>query len=279
MWMFQEKADAKFGAPGGAGNQPKRRRNVWIWTERVLLASGLTLLGLYGAARIESILNSRAALNKFAALESPPTTAMRNGEEDASSPQDAAPFQDTDLPEIDFSLWDQHRVQAYKDSVTAQRGVPMAVLRIPKINLEAPLLDGTDDVTLNHALGRIAGTARPGEQGNIGIAGHRDGFFRGLKDVGVGDAIELKTLKGTETYVVDRIQIVRPDDVGVLQPRPVLSLTLITCYPFYFIGSTPKRYIVTASLTREIKGGSENLTLDPLSATGSPKRRNNEHDE
>jgi sortase A len=273
MWMFRKTADSKFRAPGGAGNQPKRRRNAWIWTEHVLLASGLALLAVYGVARIESILSSRAALNKFAALESSTTTTPRNGEEDAGSSQDM------DLPEVDFSLWDQHRVQAYKESVAAQRGVPLAVLRIPKINLEAPLLDGTDDVTLNHAVGRIAGTALPGEQGNISIAGHRDGFFRGLKDVGVGDAIELRTLKGTETYVVDRIQIVRPDDVGVLQPRSVPSLTLVTCYPFYFIGSAPKRYIVTASLTREIKGGSENLTLGPLSATSSPKRRNNEHDE
>ncbi len=131
-----------------------------------------------------------------------------------------------------------------------QSGVPLAVLTIPKIGLEVPLFDGTDEITLNHAVGRIAGTAQPGEEGNIGIAGHRDGFFRGLKDVEVGDAIELKTRKGTDMYFVDQTQIVKPNQVEVLQPRDVPSLTLVTCYPFYFLGSAPQRYIVTASLSR-----------------------------
>jgi sortase A len=274
MWKVNKSAKGESGIPGGAGPSTKRERTVWIWTERLLLVFGLALLAAYGAARIESILGSRAALKKFADLDSSAiTTASRNDGEDAGSSQDIG------WPEADFSLWDAHRVRAYKESVAGQSGAPLAVLRISKINLEAPLLDGTDDLTLNHAVGRIAGTARPGEQGNIGIAGHRDGFFRGLKDVGVGDAIELKTLKGTDTYVVDQIQIVTPDKVDVLQPRSVPSLTLVTCYPFYFFGSAPKRYIVTASLTREIHGGSENSTLSPLTQTSSSKRRNNEQAE
>jgi len=89
------------------------------------------------------------------------------------------------------------------------------VLQIPKIHLIVPLLDGTDDLTLNHAVGRIAGTARPGKEANIGIAGHRDGFFRGLKDVKLGDSIELRTVKGTDKYVVDQIRIVKPDNMSV----------------------------------------------------------------
>ena len=109
------------------------------------------------------------------------------------------------------------RVRAYRQNSGKHPETPLAVLRIPRISLEAPLFDGTDDLTLNHAVGRIAGTSRPGEPGNIGIAGHRDGFFRGLKDVRVGDAIELKTLKGTDTYVVDQIQIVSPRQVEVLR--------------------------------------------------------------
>jgi sortase A len=92
----------------------------------------------------------------------------------------------------------------------------------------------------------------------------------------VGDAIELKTLKGADMYAVDQIQIVTPDRVDVLQPRSVSSLTLVTCYPFYFVGSAPQRYIVTASLTRETKSGSGNVTPGPLSQTSSSTRSNNE---
>ena len=123
------------------------------------------------------------------------------------------------------------------------------MLHISKIGLEVPLLDGTDDLTLNHAVGRISGTARPGESGNIGIAGHRDGFFRGLKDIGLGDTIALKTPQGTDTYVVDELNIVSPSKTDVLRAGLVPSLTLVTCYPFHFIGGAPQRYIVHASRT------------------------------
>ena len=92
--------------------------------------------------------------------------------------------------------------------------------------------------------------ARPGEIGNVGIAGHRDGFFRGLKDVAIGDTLELVTEKRINTYVIDRIVIVEPSDVSVLGARPNPSVTLVTCYPFYYVGSAPHRYIVQASLTR-----------------------------
>jgi sortase A len=112
-----------------------------------------------------------------------------------------------------------------------------------------PVLEGTDDLILNRGVGLIAGTARPGDEGNIGIAGHRDGFFRGLKDVGPGDRIELAEEGKTETFVIDNIVIVDPKDVSILARRERPSLTLVTCYPFYFIGSAPQRYIVQASLT------------------------------
>jgi sortase A len=83
----------------------------------------------------------------------------------------------------------------------------------------------------------------------VAIAGHRDGFFRGLKDIVVGDQIEVVTLQGPATYTIDRITIVDRTDLSVLQPRSRPSLTLITCYPFYFIGSAPQRYIVQASVS------------------------------
>lgn len=125
----------------------------------------------------------------------------------------------------------------------------MAVLEIPKIGLEVPVFEGTDDLTLNRGVGRIIGTTRPGEGGNIGIAGHRDGFFRGLKNITVGDKIDLRTLKGMETYEVTSVIITDPTDIRVLEQGGVPALTLVTCYPFYFIGSAPQRYIVRAELS------------------------------
>jgi sortase A len=125
----------------------------------------------------------------------------------------------------------------------------LAVLRIPKLHLEVPVFDGTDDLTLNIGAGRIIGTARLGQIGNIGIAGHRDGFFRGLKDIGPGDTMELELPDRTEHYAVSTIEITDPDDVSVLRPTPNASLTLVTCYPFYFVGSAPQRYIVHASVS------------------------------
>ena len=127
---------------------------------------------------------------------------------------------------------------------------PLAVLRIPKIGLEVAVLPGTDDATLDRAVGHIDGTALPSTDGNSAIAGHRDGFFRGLKDIGEGDAIEIETVQTKEVYRVERLWIVPPEDVSVLDPTPTRALTLVTCYPFYFVGSAPKRYIVRAVASR-----------------------------
>jgi sortase A len=120
------------------------------------------------------------------------------------------------------------------------------MLRIPRIHLDVAVLPGTDDVTLDRAVGHIDQTAQPGTNGNSGIAGHRDGFFRGLKDIAVGDFIELETLAGSERYRIERTWVVNPDDVSVLDPTPTRALTLVTCYPFYFVGSAPLRFIVRA---------------------------------
>jgi LPXTG-site transpeptidase (sortase) family protein len=89
-------------------------------------------------------------------------------------------------------------------------------LNIPKIHLEVPVFEGTDDLTLDRGVGRIVGTAHPGQPGNIGIAGHRDGFFRGLKDIAPGEEIELRVHDAVATYVVDQITVVTPQDVSVL---------------------------------------------------------------
>ena len=148
----------------------------------------------------------------------------------------------------DRSLWSPVRVSAWLKLSSEPGPAPLAVLRIPKIGLEVPVLPGTDDRTLDRAVGHIEDTASPGSDGNSGIAGHRDGFFRGLKDIVEGDTIELDTLDGKETYRVERTWVVDPEDVSVLDPTSTSTrmLTLVTCYPFYFVGSAPSRFIVRA---------------------------------
>jgi sortase A len=150
---------------------------------------------------------------------------------------------------VNQSLWAEERIHAYARALKEQAPSTLAVLRIPRIGLEGPILPGTDEWTLDRGLGWIAGTARPGELGNVGIAGHRDGFFRGLKDVKPGDAVELTTLSGQQVYRIERIFLVSPDDVGVLSPTSAPALTLVTCFPFYFVGSAPERYVVRAVLS------------------------------
>jgi sortase A len=224
--------------------------------EGLLFAIGLALLAAFVAARIDSYLGSRAALREFYAGSS-----SANAASPAPDSGSVTTMPELTRPAVDPNNWDRHRWQEYLQSAGDPSGKPIAVLRIAKLSLEVPVLEGTDDRTLNRGAGRIAGTAHPGEAGNIGIAAHRDGFFRKLKDVHVGDPIELVSLNETDTYIVDRIQIVTPDDVQVLEPRGIPSLTLVTCYPFYFIGEAPQRYIVTASL-RERQGGSANTHAD-----------------
>ena len=144
---------------------------------------------------------------------------------------------------------------------------PIAVLTIPKIGIEVPVFAGTDDLTLNRGAGMIAGTASPGKTGNMGIAGHRDGFFRRLKDIRVGDHIELFAGHDKFVYAVEDITIVDPSDVTVLSPRPRTSLTLVTCYPFYFVGDAPQRYIVHASLV-----DTESATASSLNSAVQQKK-------
>ena len=158
--------------------------------------------------------------------------------------------------DVDVGLWSAQRILEYKKSLTADPGLPLAVLRIPRLKLEVPVFDGTDELTLNRGAGRIIGTARAGESGNVGIAGHRDGFFRGLKDIDRGDELELRIPGRTERYVVTATLITTPDDVSVLRTTPTPTLTLVTCYPFYFAGSAPLRYIVHASIRPADESGS-----------------------
>jgi sortase A len=119
-------------------------------------------------------------------------------------------------------------------------------IEIPRIGLAAMILEGTDGRTLRRAVGHIPGTSLPGQPGNVAIAGHRDTFFRALRNVQQDDEIRLSTLDGSYRYLVDSTQVVAPEDTQVLDDSSDTILTLVTCYPFYFVGPAPKRFIVRA---------------------------------
>jgi sortase A len=127
--------------------------------------------------------------------------------------------------------------------------MPLAQILIPRIGLSAVVLEGDDDRTLRLGPGHIAGTAIPGQAGNIAIAGHRDTFFRPLRKVRVGDEITLVAHGGRLRYRVTSLRVVSPDDVSILDPTVRSSLTLVTCYPFWVLGPAPDRFIVRAGLS------------------------------
>lgn len=124
--------------------------------------------------------------------------------------------------------------------------LPVALLRMPAVGLEVPVFSDISERNLSRGAGWIPGTALPNDGGNMAIAAHRDQYFRALKDVAVGDHLELESLSGPRSYKVTSLTIVEPEDLWPLDPADVATVTLVTCYPFYFIGSAPQRYIVQA---------------------------------
>ncbi len=119
-------------------------------------------------------------------------------------------------------------------------------IEIPRLGFSAVVIEGTSTTTLRRAVGHIQSTALPGQPGNIGLSGHRDTFFRPLRNIRENDVITLTTLVGGYRYRVVSTQVVRPENVGVLAPSGDEILTLVTCYPFYFVGPAPYRFIVRA---------------------------------
>ena len=144
----------------------------------------------------------------------------------------------------DQSLWSPERVRDYEASLTAVTEEPLAILRIPDLGLEVPVYASASDLHLNRGAGLIEGMGLPDKGGNLGIAGHRDGFFRVLKDVVPGQRIEIETQKRKHTYRVVSTEVVDPTDLRVLADTLDPTVTLVTCYPFYFLGSAPQRFIV-----------------------------------
>jgi len=226
------------------------------FVETLAWVLGAALIAIWAGYKLNSSFGSRSDLQRFEqakeALQQ--SVVHRAPDETLAEPETAQPGQTTlaATQDVDYSLWAEVRIKEYEAGLDADIGVPQALFRIPKLNLEVAVLEGTNDLVLNRGVGRIEGTARIGEVGNIGIAGHRDGFFRGLKDLETGDTMHLESLSDTQTYEIDKISIVSPEDVYVLDPSEESRITLVTCYPFYFVGKAPLRYIVHG---REINTG------------------------
>jgi sortase A len=204
--------------------------------EPLLMWCGLFLVLIYVGNQEYSAIYSRAMVQSFWASKA-----------SAQALPEAQAHSQSDPP--DLRLWSTQRIKGYQASLRVDVPPPLGVLDVPSLRLRVPVLEGTDDLTLDRGGGHIRGTASLGESGNIGVAGHRDGFFRLLKDIHVGDAIDLHSQSGTSHYLVDGIQIVPPANISVLEAGTKPSLTLVTCYPFYFVGSAPLRYIVHATAT------------------------------
>jgi sortase A len=194
----------------------RRRHHVRRWLERLLFLIAAGCLGyylyVYGEARLYQAFEDREI-----------DTILASGASPAAS--------DRNEPRL-----------------APAEGSTIGRIEIPRLGVSAVIRAGSDARTLRLAVGYIPGTALPGEKGNVGLAGHRDTFFRKLRDINPDDEIRITTKEGVFRYFVQRTNIVQPSDVWVLDATGYPALTLVTCYPFTYIGSAPQRFIVRAAL-------------------------------
>jgi sortase A len=199
---------------------PRRGRRAWRWLERLLLLVGVVSLGYFAYVTVEARLYQEFENRELDAIL-------------ASGPPPVATTGDV-------------------VAVVVRRPMPapgstVGRIEIPRLGVSAVIRAGVDARTLRLAVGHIPGTALPGEIGNIGLAAHRDTFFRSLEYVEPDDEIRLITPEGTLTFKVERTNVVEPTDTWVLDPTASPTLTLVTCYPFTYIGAAPQRFIVRAT--------------------------------
>lgn len=225
------------------------------WIERLLLLIGVVCLGIWGYAfvdthvyeywqnqRLEEAIRQQSAqaARQASTRESSPAKKEESARSRSAAETDSfASFEQED------EEWKELAGDLDQDGDLAE-GDLVGRIKIPRVGVSALVLHGIRSRTLRRGVGHIPGTALPAETGNVGLAGHRDSFFRGLKDIQENDTIELTTLEGTFEYKVEWTKIVRPKDTHVLEGEDGAALTLVTCYPFYYVGSAPKRFIVRA---------------------------------
>jgi LPXTG-site transpeptidase (sortase) family protein len=211
------------------------RDTVLLWLERGLLALGAGLAVWCAAILVEA----RFTKN----LPPPPITVTQTLPGDANGPTGTS-----------------------GSAVSPPPGTWLARLEAPSVHMATTVLEGSDDGTLSRGAGHIEDTPFPGQRGNIGIAGHRDTVFRPLRNVHVGDPLDLTTADRVYHYRINKTSIVDPDDVYVLDPTSEPTVTLVTCYPFEYIGHAPRRYIVQAQLV------GENTRTEPAGTVGQAGR-------
>jgi sortase A len=188
-----------------------RRHRLVCWTQQALLASGAFAILYVGFTLLGAkIYQERAGLT------------------------------------LDMQIHAQERLDTGLLKLTVKEGDVLGRMEIPRIRVSVVVLQGTSSQTLRNGVGHIEGTALPGEPGNVGIAGHRDTYFRALKDIRANDEIQIQTAAGITQYKVDWIQITVPGDVAIVSTATESALTLVTCYPFHFIGAAPERFVVHA---------------------------------
>lgn len=224
-----------------ARNKNLKRKLGWL--ELGLYLGGVALIVVFIQVRAGGERLRQEGLQAFEEIAAQPV--QQESVENREQPVAELPADRGSQPNQE--LWTEKRIHEYEESLKVAGDPPVAVLSIEHLDITVPVFNGTDDYNLNRGVGRIIGTARIDVDGNLGIAGHRDGFFRPLKDIEIGDNMRLQTAGGTVTYQVSSIEIVEPDDVSVLHPTQERTLTLVTCYPFYYVGHAPKRYIVKAT--------------------------------
>jgi sortase A len=196
---------------------PPPPRRGWKWLERLLTVVAMLSLGYYTYVTGEAYL--------YQAYETRELDAILNS---APPPAPATSFPTS-----------QRRA-------AVPAGSTIGRIEIPRLGVSAIVRAGSDARTLRLAVGHIPGTAYPGDPGNVGLAGHRDTFFRKLRNIRPNDVIRISTMDGTYNYRVERTTIVSPTDVWVLDPIGRDALTLVTCYPFSYVGSAPQRFVVRA---------------------------------
>lgn len=200
-------------------------RNFLRKLQIVLVIAGILALGYAGFVAVEGFLYQRHAIKQFERKSVTP------GENPATGQLNAP-------PSGNFPYG--RPLQRVAD------GISFARLSIDRIHVDVVVVEGDSDADLRIGAGHVPYTALPGNSGNVGIAAHRDTFFRPLRNIRKGDVITISKAEDTYRYQVDSTEIVTPDHSEVLQPTREPSLTLVTCYPFYYVGSAPKRFIVRA---------------------------------
>ncbi|MFL6237749.1 MAG: class D sortase [Thermoanaerobaculia bacterium] len=210
------------------------KKPVLRWVERALLIVAIVCLGSWAYAWIDSAYyqyreNQILDESLSQTQEAPPAAQSSASQTDSLGsfqPRSAVPREPPRKPLADGEL--------------------VGRIEIPRLGISTIVLEGVGTKTLRRGVGHIPETAPPGTGGNVGLAAHRDSFFRGLKDIRKNDIIRLKTLDGSYQYRVESTEIVTPEDTQVLADTGLPELTLVTCYPFYYVGSAPKRFIVHA---------------------------------